>query len=73
MKIKRSNPNDIAKLQKDMKKNQKLSANIGVTIEKLQNEIEYVKSEPYLNNLAKKLASEPSNESTPTQDQDSNA
>lgn len=73
MKIKRSNPNDIAKLQKDMKKNQKLSANIGVSIEKLQNEIEYVKSEPYLNNLAKKLASEPSNESTPTQDQDSNA
>lgn len=73
MKIKRSNPNDIAKLQKDMKKNQKLSANIGVSIEKLQNEIEYVKSEPYLNNLAKKLASEPSNESTPTQDRDSNA
>ena len=73
MKIKRSNPNDIVKLQKDMKKNQKLSANIGVTIEKLQNEIEYVKSEPYLNSLAKKLANEPSSEEPADQDQDANS
>ncbi len=58
MKIKRVNPKEIAKLERDMKKNQKLSANIGLNISKIENEISYVKSDVYLNALKKKLATD---------------
>lgn len=56
LKIKRANPADIAKSEKDLKKNQKLSANIGVCISKVENEIEYVKSDAYLKAMIKKLS-----------------
>ena len=59
MKIKRANPNDIAKLEKELKKNQKLSASIGVTVNKITSEIEIVKTDAYLNSLIKKLQKEP--------------
>ncbi len=58
MKIKRADKSDINKLEKEMKKNQRLSANIGINITKIQNELSYVKSDAYMNNLIKKLASE---------------
>ena len=58
MKIKRANPVDITKLEKDMKKNQKLSANLGVTANKIANDLEYAKTDAYLNSLMKKLQRE---------------
>ena len=66
MKIKRANPNEIAKLEKDLKKNQKLSANLGLTVNKISNELSYAKTDAYLNNLIKKLEREQpsSNEET---------
>lgn len=59
MKLKRANPADIAKLEKDLKKNQKLSSTIGVNVNKITYEIEMVKTDAYLNNLIKKLQREP--------------
>lgn len=61
LKIKRASADEIRKLEKDMKKNQKLSASIGITINKIKSEISYVKTDAYLNSLTKKLASQPSN------------
>ena len=58
MKIKRANPTEIAKLEKDLKKNQKLSANLGVTANKISNELAYAKTDAYLNGLIKKLERE---------------
>lgn len=58
MKIKRANPSEIAKLEKDLKKNQKLSANLGLTANKISNELSYAKTDAYLNNLIKKLERE---------------
>ena len=58
MKIKRANPSEISKLEKEMKKAQKLSANIGNTINNLEAELAYTKSESYINSLMKKLAHE---------------
>ncbi len=58
LKIKRANPSEISKLEKEMKKYQKLSANIGNTINNLEAELEYTKSEAYINSLMKKLARE---------------
>ncbi len=58
LKIKHADANEIAKLEKDMKKNRKLSSALGLNIKKQENEIEYVKSETYLNSLIKKLSNE---------------
>lgn len=58
MKIKRANPSEIAKLEKELKKNQKLSANLGVTVNRITDEINYTKTDTYLNNLIKKLSRE---------------
>ena len=59
MKIKRANALDIAKLEKDIKKNQKLTASIGVTVNKIKNEIDYVNTDAYYNSLMKKFEREP--------------
>lgn len=59
MKIKRANPADIAKFEKEMKKNQKLSANLGVTANRIASDLEYVKTDAYLNSLIRKLQKEP--------------
>ena len=62
MKIKRANPNEISKLEKELKKNQKLSANLGVTANRISADLEYAKTDAYLNALVKKLARESSNQ-----------
>lgn len=69
MKIKRANPQEIAKLEKDLKKNQKLSANLGVTANKISDELSYTKTDAYLNALVKKLSREPAQNNKP-EDQD---
>ena len=69
MKIKRANPADIAKLEKDLKKNQKLSSSLGVTANRISDELEYVKTSAYLNSLIKKLMREPSIKSDDEQNQ----
>ena len=58
LKIKRGNPAEIAKLEKDMKKNQKLSANLGLTANKISTELAFAKTDAYLNNLIKRLERE---------------
>lgn len=58
LKIKRANPSDINKLEKDMKKNQKISSQIGVNLNRVTAEIEYIKTDAYINSLMKKLANE---------------
>ena len=59
MKIKRANPADIAKLEKELKKNQKLSSSLGVTANRIADDLAYVKTDAYLNALIKKLSREP--------------
>ena len=58
LKIKRGNPNEIAKLEKDLKKNQKISANLGLTANKISKDLAYAKTDAYLNNLIRKLERE---------------
>ncbi len=60
MKIKRANPQDIAKLEKDLKKNQKMSSSLGITANRISEELSYVQTSTYLNSLIKKLMREPS-------------
>ncbi len=62
MKIKRANPTDIAKLEKELKKNQKMSSSLGVTANKISDELNYVQTSTYLNSLIKKLMREPSSQ-----------
>ena len=59
MKIARKDPSEIAKLEKEMKKNQKSSASYGTTMNKIQEQIEYVKTDAYLKSLTKKLSQSP--------------
>ena len=59
MKIKRANPAEIAKFEKDLKKNQKMSSSLGVTANRISTELEYAKTDAYLNSLVKKLSREP--------------
>lgn len=59
MKIKRANPVEISKLEKEMKKNQKLSASVGISINKVKEELDHTQTDAYLNNLMKKLEREP--------------
>ncbi len=58
MKIKRANPQEIAKLEKDLKKNQKMSASLGMTTNRISDELKFVQTETYLNSLVKKLERE---------------
>ena len=58
LKIKRASSAEITKHEREMKKNQKLSASLGVTINKINSEIEYAKTDSYLNDLMRKLARE---------------
>lgn len=69
MKIKRANPAEIAKLEKDLKKNQKISSGLGLTATKISNELNYTKSDAYLNALIKKLEREQANKPTEIEDQ----
>ncbi len=59
LKIKRAPQNEIVKLEKEMKKNQRLSSALGVNINNINDEITYTKSEQYYSQLIKKLMSEP--------------
>jgi len=58
LKRKRASADEIKKLEKDMKKNQKLSAGIGVTINRVQDEINFVKTDAFLNVTIKKLSTQ---------------
>ena len=54
-----------------MRKNKKLSSAIGISIQRKEEDIEYAKSEPYLNALIRKLSSEkPENAEEPAKDKD---
>lgn len=61
MKLKRANPSEIAKFEKEMKKNQKLSSNLGITANRIADELKYVKTDMYLNSLIRKLSRESTN------------
>ncbi|MBQ8615279.1 MAG: hypothetical protein IJ415_01770, partial [Clostridia bacterium] len=67
MKIKRANPAEITKLEKDLKKNQKLSSNLGLTANKISNELAFAKTDAYLNSLIKKLEREQSSSNQETE------
>lgn len=56
LKIKRADVQEIKKVEHEIKKYQRLSASIGVTLNKVEGEIEYAKTDAYLNTLAKKIA-----------------
>lgn len=58
LKLKRVTGSEVNKLEKDIKRNQKSSAAIGLNIARLENDVEYMKSDSYLNSLMKKLANE---------------
>lgn len=58
LKIKRADKVEITKLEKDLKKNQKASASVGVVINKTTRELEYAKTEPYLQALIRRLHQE---------------
>jgi len=58
MKIKRASATEIAKLEKDLKKNQKMSASLGVTANKISDTLSYTKTDIYLNSLIKQLSRE---------------
>lgn len=59
LKIKKANPAEITILERDLKKNQKASASLGVTANRISSELEYAKTDAYLNSLVKKLMKEP--------------
>ncbi len=56
LKIKRGDVNEIAKLERELNKNRKSSAHVGIKINKLQEELDFMQTETYLNALAKKLS-----------------
>lgn len=58
LKIKRASATEIKQLEKDMKKNQKLSASIGLTINKAQQDLDYAKTDAYLQSLVRKLSTQ---------------
>ena len=60
MKIKRATPAEISKFEKELKKNQKLSSNLGITANKIADELKYAQTDMYLNSLIKKLSREAS-------------
>lgn len=56
LRIKRASSAEISKLEKEIKKNQKLASNIGITVNQIENEIKYTKTDSYYNSLMKKIA-----------------
>lgn len=58
MKIKRANKHDIAKLEAEMKKSQRNSSTFGMSVSRIEKEIEYMKTDLYYKSLVKKLASQ---------------
>ena len=58
LKIKRANANEIAKLEKDMKKQQKMSSTLGMTANRISEELKFVQTNAYLNSLIKKMSRE---------------
>ncbi len=72
LKIKRADAAEIAKLERDMKKNQRVSAQIGVRIKSVQSEMEFIKTDGYKNDLMKKMQQEaklqPAESATPAKE-----
>ena len=58
LKLRRGNANEISILERDMKKNQKYSASIGININRLENDRKYMLTDAYINSLMKQLARE---------------
>lgn len=58
MKIKRASSQEIAALEKDMKKNQKTTAQIGVKINSIESEIKFIQTDGYKQSLIRKLQTE---------------
>lgn len=58
LKIKRANKADIAKLEKELKQNQKASAAIGVNIARVESDIDYVNSASFMAALTKRIQAE---------------
>jgi len=63
MKIKRASKHEIAKLEAEMKKNQKISSTFGLSVSRIEREIEYMKTDLYYNSLVKKLIAQGPEES----------
>lgn len=59
LKIKRANAKEIAALEKDMKKNQKITSSIGMNVLKVEADIAHVKSDAYFKALVRKMSTEP--------------
>lgn len=55
LKIKRAGADELKKVEKEMKKNQKLSASVGVALNRVQSEIDYVKTDAFISSTVKKL------------------
>ena len=60
MKIKRASSAEISKLDKEMKKYQRISSNLGITANRISEELEYIKTDMYLDSLIRKLQREQS-------------
>ncbi len=58
LKVKRADKAEIAKAERELKKNQKMSSNIGMSISRLESDLEYIKSDAYMLSLMRKFATE---------------
>lgn len=58
LKIKRGNANEISKLEKEIKRSQRHSSAIGMSINDIEMKIKYTQSDSYMSALMKKLARE---------------
>lgn len=56
LKLKRATKSEISALEKEIKQNQKLASSFGLTVNNIESELDYVKTDAYLNSLMKKLA-----------------
>lgn len=59
LKIKRASQKEISALEKDIKKNQKITSSIGMNILKLQADIDHVNSDSYFKALMRKIETDP--------------
>ncbi len=59
LKIKRGNPAEIKQLEKEMKRSQQTASGYGMSLTKIENDIEYTKTDAFINSTIKKLQSSP--------------
>lgn len=73
LKISRGDAKEIAKLEKDIRQNQKFSSSLGVKINRLESDATYVESDSYFNSLIRKLENQPVESNPETNETDNNA